>query len=394
VRLRLMADVPLGMFLSGGIDSSAVAAIMARQMDRPVETFSVAFADRQYSELEYARQAADSIGAVNHEIVISDDDFFAALPRLIWHEDEPIAHPSSVPLHFVSALARQHVKVVLTGEGSDELLGGYGKYPRTLLNWKAGTIYEHMLPARVRSALAASVVSRLPGRAGALARRSFLAVPRRPADMFLDTFASVPMRLQRSLLNRGVLAGSDPYAPSLEYFARVNGTSTLLDRLLYTDIKTYLVELLMKQDQMSMSMSIESRVPFLDHKLVEVRGPPAAAPEARWLDHQARTARGHEGHRAARDPHAAEDGIPRAVRRMDAQRLERRRARDPARSPGPRARPDQCRRGLRPARRPSRRTPKRRRRHLGPDESRALVPHVYRRWRHSDVAGSMRGCQL
>jgi asparagine synthase (glutamine-hydrolysing) len=126
-----------------------------------------------------------------------------------------------------------------------------------------------MLPARVRSALAASVVSRLPGRAGALARRSFLAVPRRPADMFLDTFASVPMRLQRSLLNRGVLAGSDPYAPSLEYFARVNGTSTLLDRLLYTDVKTYLVELLMKQDQMSMSMSIESRVPFLDHKLVE-----------------------------------------------------------------------------------------------------------------------------
>src|SRR5439155_4945473 len=143
------------------------------------------------SELEYARQAADSIGAINHEVVISDGDFFAALPRLIWHEDEPIAHPSSVPLHFVSALARQHVKVVLTGEGSDELLGGYGKYPRTLLNWKAGTIYEHMLPARVRAAFASSVVWRLPGRAGALARRSFLAVPRRPADMFLDTFASI-----------------------------------------------------------------------------------------------------------------------------------------------------------------------------------------------------------
>src|SRR5204863_8347697 len=157
-----------------GIDSSAVAAILARQMDRPVETFSVAFADRQYSELEYARQAADSIGAVNHEIVISDDDFFAALPRLIWHEDEPIAHPSSVPLHFVSALARQHVKVVLTGEGSDELLGGYGKYPRTLLNWKAGGVYERVVPAAVRKTIASSVVPRLPGRLGHYARRSFL----------------------------------------------------------------------------------------------------------------------------------------------------------------------------------------------------------------------------
>src|SRR6185295_17399606 len=95
VRLRLMADVPLGMFLSGGIDSSAIAALMAREMDRPVETFSVAFSDRRFSELEYARAVARAIGANAHEIVIDDNDFFAALPRLVWHEDEPIAHPSS-----------------------------------------------------------------------------------------------------------------------------------------------------------------------------------------------------------------------------------------------------------------------------------------------------------
>ena len=119
VRLRLMADVPLGVFLSGGIDSSAVAALMARESDRPVDAFSVAFADRKYSELGYARQVAKAIGATSHEIVIDDKDFFGALPRLVWHEDEPIAHPSSVPLHFVSALAREKVKVVLTGEGSD-----------------------------------------------------------------------------------------------------------------------------------------------------------------------------------------------------------------------------------------------------------------------------------
>ena len=269
VRLRLMADVPLGMFLSGGIDSTAVAALMAQEVDRPIDTFSVAFADRRFSELEYARQAAQAIGANSHEIVIDDNDFFGALPRLIWHEDEPIAHPSSVPLHFVSALAREHVKVVLTGEGSDELLAGYGKYPRSLFNWNAGGVYERMVPGAVRAAVASSVVPRLPGTMGRLARRSFLAMPRRPADMFLDNFAGVPLRLQQALLTSRVTDGADPYAASLEYFTRAGGNSGVLGRLLYTDVKTYLVELLMKQDQMSMSTSIESRVPFLDHVLVE-----------------------------------------------------------------------------------------------------------------------------
>src|SRR5687767_10194743 len=267
VRLRLMADVPLGMFLSGGIDSSAVAALMAREVDRPIETFSVAFADRRFSELEYARQVARAVGANSHEIVIDDHDFFGALPRLVWHEDEPIAHPSSVPLHFVSALARRHVKVVLTGEGADELLAGYGKYPRALINWRAGGLYERVVPPAVRHAVASQVVTRMPGRLGQYARRSFLAMPRRPDAMFLDNFAAMPMRVQHELMRGG--GDTNPYGPSLDHFARVNGAGTVLQRLLYTDVKTYLVELLMKQDQMSMSASIESRVPFLDHHLVE-----------------------------------------------------------------------------------------------------------------------------
>lgn len=267
VRLRLMADVPLGMFLSGGIDSSAVAALMAKEIDRPVKTFSVAFADRAFSELNYSREVAQSIGAEAHEIVIDDRDFFAALPKLVWHEDEPIAHPSSVPLHFVSALAREHVKVVLTGEGSDELLAGYGKYPRSLLNWKAGGAYERLVPTTARTAIAAAV-PRLPGRLGRYARRSFLAMPRHPGAMFFDNFAGMPLQLQHELLDPSVLAGGDPYGPSLAYYGRPNGASSVLGRLLYTDVKTYLLELLMKQDQMSMSTSIESRVPFLDQELV------------------------------------------------------------------------------------------------------------------------------
>src|SRR5918996_821182 len=124
VQLRLMADVPLGMFLSGGIDSSAIAAVMSTLVDDPIKTFSVAFAEREANELEYARLVANAYKTNHHEIVVSPEQFFAALPRLVWHEDEPLAHPSSVALYFVSLLASQHVKVVLTGEGSDELLAG------------------------------------------------------------------------------------------------------------------------------------------------------------------------------------------------------------------------------------------------------------------------------
>ena len=271
VRIRLMSDVPLGMFLSGGLDSSAIAALMARMIDRPLKTFSVAFKDRAFSELDYARQVSTAIGADAHEIVIDDEDFFGALPKLIWHEDEPIAHPSSIPLYFVSALARQHVTVVLTGEGSDELLAGYGKYPRALVNWRAGGAYE-ALPASLRGWIAGSVVPRLPARAARYAKRSFLAMPRTPEAMFFDNFAAIGLARQASLLSAPLAAQATlarAYGASRAYFDTPDAHSSMLDRLLYTDLKTYLVELLMKQDQMSMAASIESRVPFLDHKLVE-----------------------------------------------------------------------------------------------------------------------------
>jgi asparagine synthase (glutamine-hydrolysing) len=272
VRLRLMSDVPLGMFLSGGIDSSAVAALMAPMIDRPLQTFSVAFKDRAFNELEYAREVARAIKADSHEIVIDDRDFFAALPTLVWHEDEPIAHPSSVPLYFVSKLARRHVTVVLTGEGSDELLAGYGKYPRVAFNWRAGTVYERLLPQAIRGSIARSVVSRLPRRLARYATRSFLGMDRSAESMCFDNFAAIRLADQQQLLSpefRDTATRDHAYGASLGYFNTRNGASTLLDRLLYADIKTYLVELLMKQDQMSMATSIESRVPFLDHKLVE-----------------------------------------------------------------------------------------------------------------------------
>jgi asparagine synthase (glutamine-hydrolysing) len=247
VRIRLMADVPLGMFLSGGLDSSAIAALMSKMIDRPLQTFSVAFKQRAFSELDYARQVARAINADAHEIVIDDQDFFGALPQLIWHEDEPIAHPSSIPLYFVSALARDHVKVVLTGEGSDELLAGYGKYPRALANWRAGAAYA-LVPGPLRRWMAKSVVPSLPGTLGRYAARSFLGMPRTPEAMFFDNFAAIGLRRQAMLLSprfANLATTERAYGPSRAFFDAPNGRSTTLDRLLYTDMKTYLVELLM-----------------------------------------------------------------------------------------------------------------------------------------------------
>ncbi|MBA3356869.1 MAG: asparagine synthase (glutamine-hydrolyzing) [Pyrinomonadaceae bacterium] len=272
VRLRLMADVPLGMFLSGGIDSSAIAAVMSGMVDERIKTFSVAFAEREANELEYARLVAKTFGTNHHEIVVTPEDFFSALPKLIWHEDEPLAHPSSVALYFVSKLAAQHVKVVLTGEGSDELLAGYGRYRKTLLNIALGRRYKALTPAALRDVISRQI-SRLPAgsKVGEKLGRTFLSLPPDIESIYFDNFAVFSRGMQPELLTadtRERVGMIDPYAGVRAALEQTNAES-MLDRLLYADIKTYLHELLMKQDQMSMATSVESRVPFLDHKLVE-----------------------------------------------------------------------------------------------------------------------------
>lgn len=269
VRLRLMSDVPLGMFLSGGIDSSAIAAMMSAMADGPVKTFSVAFAEKEANELRYARMAAERFGTEHHEITVSGEEFFSTLPSLVWHEDEPLGFDSSIPLYFVSKLAAEHVKVVLTGEGSDEVLAGYGRYAKALALLRYGRTYEAAVPAFVRNAVKAGVEA-LPEQAGRL-RRTFLT---RPADfrgLFFDNFSIFGDALQGSLFSDEAIdriGGADPYAFKLGCLGS-GGAREPLDTLLYSDVKTYLHELLMRQDQISMATSIESRVPFLDHKLVE-----------------------------------------------------------------------------------------------------------------------------
>ena len=272
VRLRLMADVPLGMFLSGGIDSSAIAAVMSGIVDEPIKTFSVAFAEREANELEYARLVARAFKTDHHEVVVSPDEFFNVLPTLIWHEDEPLAHPSSVALYFVSQLASRQVKVVLTGEGSDELLAGYGRYRKTILNLALGTSYENFTTSNIRKIIQGGIAG-MPASSKVRQKlsRTFLALPPDIESIYFDNFAVFPRTMQKELLTPEAserIGPSDPYMGVRRLLKQTDATS-LLDRLLYADIKTYLHELLMKQDQMSMATSVESRVPFLDHKLVE-----------------------------------------------------------------------------------------------------------------------------
>jgi len=299
VRTRLMSDVPLGMFLSGGVDSSAIAALMKRMCDGPVKTFAVGYREQEFSELSYARQVAQAIGTEHHEVVIGMDEFFEALPRMIWHEDEPVAWPSSVSLYFVSRLAADQVKVVLTGEGSDEMFAGYARYRLYLLNEQTLKAYRRV-PGAVREAVRSGIAhSRLLS--GNVRRKLQHSVLGRGEDLealYLDNFYAA-----FSGAEQGRLLAAPPqgvYDGYLRYW-NAQAQAPLLSRMLYADQKTYLVELLMKQDQMSMASSIESRVPFLDHPFVEFA---ASVPDRMKL-------RGSEGKYILK--RAVEDLLPREI---------------------------------------------------------------------------------
>jgi asparagine synthase (glutamine-hydrolysing) len=265
VEMRLMSDVPLGMFLSGGLDSSAIAAIMSRRMSSRVQAFAVGYAETAYSELPWARQVAQTVGADYHEVSVGFDDFFNALPSLVWHEDEPVNWPSSVSLYFVAKLAAEKVKVVLTGEGSDELFAGYARYNHFLRNRGMMDAYR-AVPGFLRTAIRGQL--RNSSLLSATLRRKLMHTPLGREDsvesLHLDNFCCAFSREQIHAL----AGGGDPYASFLKYWNNGPFRSPLA-QLLYADQKTYLVELLMKQDQMSMACSIESRVPFLDHEFVE-----------------------------------------------------------------------------------------------------------------------------
>lgn len=300
VSKHLVSDVPVGLFLSGGIDSSGLAALMASMKREPIRTFSVGFDDPKLSELKYARLAAESIRAVHREVSVTPAEFFGALPRLIWHEDEPIAFPSSILLYFVSDLARRNdVKVVMSGEGADELFLGYNRYRVTAWNERLGRVYWPVMPSPLRAGVRLAM-GVLPGPLRRYSRRSFLSLGADPRELFFENFAVFPERLRRQLVrDAALLDARDPYAIAMRCYREGNGGT--LQRMAQADLQTYLVELLMKQDQMSMAASVESRVPFLDHPFVEY----AATMPSRYK------LRGWQTKAVLRE--ALQDVIPRAI---------------------------------------------------------------------------------
>jgi len=264
VRLRLIADVPLGVFLSGGTDSSAVVALMAELGARPLRTFSVGFEEEEFSELPFARRVARRYGAAHHELVLTPEHLSEELPRLVAFRDEPIAEPTDVALYLISRLAARSVKVVLAGEGGDELFAGYPKYAADRL---AGLVSA--LPPEVTRALSRL----LPYRQ----RRVRLALEalsiRNEAERSATWFASFSREEREDLFSPEFLAQVDPAHPARifeGYLEKVRDRSPL-KRMLYADLKVWLPDnLLLRGDQMTMAASIEERVPFLDHKLVEL----------------------------------------------------------------------------------------------------------------------------
>jgi asparagine synthase (glutamine-hydrolysing) len=278
VRAHLMSDVPLGVFLSGGLDSSFIAALMAKHMSAPVKTFSVGFEEKYYSEFDYSRVVARHIGAEHHEVTLTPRILFDTLPKLIWHEDEPLKGAASVALYFVSQLAKRHVKVVLTGEGSDELFAGYNhRYWGTLVARRLARWGGQLIPEVVRRQIIRKTLWQWP--LPLPLKKKISHTPLYLSDtvegLFFDNFHTIFTReMQCELLDatfhRG-MADCDPYDNALAIL-HSSKSDSFLHKMLYTDLKVDLVELLMKQDQMSMAASLESRLTFLDHVLVEYAG--------------------------------------------------------------------------------------------------------------------------
>ena len=266
IQYHLVSDVPVGLCLSGGIDSSAIGALMARRTGGALHSFAVGFDERGCDELHYARLAAGAIGARHHEATLTADAFFAALPRLVWHEDEPIAFPSSVAWYFVARLAHAHVNVVLTGEGADELFLGYNRYRVMVWNERLGRPYHGAIPEVLREQVRHGV-QRLPGPMRRYAVRTFLGVRPGICSLLYDNFSVFPQAWPAALLTDDSLMPRDPYRRELACFHDAPGG--LLERMSYVDMQTCLVEVLKEQDRMSMAASVENRVPFLDQRLVE-----------------------------------------------------------------------------------------------------------------------------
>lgn len=275
VKIRLMSDVPLGAFLSGGIDSSTIVALMAQVMDEPVKTFSIGFEDATYNELQYARLIANKFKTEHHEFIIKPNAVELA-DQLLKFLDEPFGDFSIFPTYLVSKMARDYVTVVLSGDGGDELFAGYDTY----LADKIAKKYYQRLPQAVRGGILNRLFDLIPPspkKKGLVNRaKRFIEGMKLPEDIHHMRWMVFLQQAEKMLLfNNEVQSGlvaTDPYKFIRHYFAKVSyNHSDEINKQMYVDLKMYLVDdILVKVDRMSMATSLEARVPFLDYRFVEL----------------------------------------------------------------------------------------------------------------------------
>ena len=267
---RMISDVPLGAFLSGGVDSSGVVALMANNSKEPVVTCSIGFDSKKYDEIQYAKKVAEQYGTTHHELTVKEN-ILDSLEDICRYFDEPFADQSLVPTYFVSQLARKKVTVALAGDGGDENFAGYGKYridqtENNLRNRIPAFARRNMTPPLVK--LLSDSRFRVLNRAGTL----FNAMSKTPADGFYLTNTFMTDRMWNRLANSELKKNIGDYHPSTQTidFYHAADTDDHLSSILYTDIKTFLVgDILVKVDRMSMANSLEVRAPLLDYRVVE-----------------------------------------------------------------------------------------------------------------------------
>lgn len=278
IQRQMVADVPLGAFLSGGVDSSTVVALMQEQSPRPIKTFTIGFHEREFNEATYAARVASHLGTEHTELYVTAEEAMGVIPSLPRIYDEPFADPSQIPTYLVSALARRHVTVALSGDGGDELFGGYNRYFAGPRIWNV----IRRVPASLRTRLA-PLVQRTGPAVGAVTDRLARVLPRsvvqvRPGEKMKKVAALMSAGSSSAMYSALtsvwpdpeslVLASREPYMPA--YADDLNASASLAELMMYLDLIIYLpTDILTKVDRAAMAVSLETRIPLLDPTVVE-----------------------------------------------------------------------------------------------------------------------------
>ncbi|CCH49302.1 asparagine synthase (glutamine-hydrolyzing) [Pseudodesulfovibrio piezophilus] len=307
IRYRMISDVPVGAYLSGGVDSSAIATIMAGLSSDPVSTFTIGFTEDGYNEFPYARMVAEQAGTTHHEILLGSTAYMEDMERLIRLKDAPLSVPNEIPLNRMSAELKRHITVVLSGEGADELFWGYGRIFRSAFDYQRMVALENgEYPPQEASQLTAALTA-------AYGQAIFPS----KLDHFLAKYRYVPLCEQQRLLDKDVVRSAE--VMHRKTFSRLFRTAgdDYANNIAYAFTKIHLEGLLRRVDSSTMATSVEARVPFLDHRLVEFAFSVPSHHKLRWKSPEAEQA----GKLLAADDISEHLDIPKYILKKSASKL-------------------------------------------------------------------------